>query len=274
MKRSNFLLRCCTHVFVEKAAVANSRPRVIFIGLNLQYYLPVVERSDDDSFSLPWSAETEQCLLVVSLGVFLQRESNRAGHGELHDWKSFTVNQQQATYCDSLLQRLPKALLVFRTNLFQVHLTAGDDNSGHYLLFGSFTLRTETSTSQQLSCMCFILHYSRLTQDCCKTTSANFGFRIPAAILYFPKQKYFLHLFGRKKKKEKKSNPQSSHISNKERRNSTVNTFMASLSLLAKNSCLFSKHWTGKTEKNWMNIHSNTSCMRQLASLCHFRSSL
>jgi len=203
MKRSNFLLRCCTHVFVEKAAVANSRPRVIFIGLNLQYYLPVVERSDDDSFSLPWSAETEQCLLVVSLGVFLQRESNRAGHGELHDWKSFTVNQQQATYCDSLLQRLPKALLVFRTNLFQVHLTAGDDNSGHYLLFGSFTLRTETSTSQQLSCMCFILHYSRLTQDCCKTTSANFGFRIPAAILYFPKQKYFLHLFGRKKKKKK-----------------------------------------------------------------------
>lgn len=104
-------------------------------------------------FLLLWSTEAKQYLLVVSLGMFLEKgKKQQVRHAAWQNklYCKSLIDQRQVrifTYHNSLLQRLPKAGLVFRADLFQVHLTAWHNNSGHYLLFGSFTLRKRAQVS-------------------------------------------------------------------------------------------------------------------------------
>lgn len=104
-------------------------------------------------FLLPWSTEAKQYLLVVSLGMFLEKEQKQqvrhaAWQNKLYCKSLIDQRQVRKFTChNSLLQRLPKAGLVFRADFSQVHLTAWHNNSGHHLLFGPFTLRKRAQVS-------------------------------------------------------------------------------------------------------------------------------
>lgn len=138
-KRHNYLLKCCS-----KCESLVSKPHLSIAAFPLW---KGSHFNTDDWFLLLWSTQAEQCLLVVSLGVFLQKQSRLK---ELHQRTNLTGKPVKSQgqdawviYQNSFLQRLSKVGLVLRTDLLQVHLAAWHNNPGHQLLFGSFILKSQ-----------------------------------------------------------------------------------------------------------------------------------
>lgn len=136
------------------------------------------------------------------------------------------------TYQNSLLQGLPKKCFVLRADLLQVHLAAGHNDPGHQPLFGAFRLE-ESGKSQQLKFEMLETKAQWLMQRRCKKTLANFWFCSCSKNGTFTSADSF-----------------ESHWLDVCRWAGLVSTFMASFNLLAKYSCLFSKHWTGRQKNN------------------------
>lgn len=138
-KSQNYLLKCCSKCenLVSKA----------HLSIAAFHLWKVSHFNTDDWFLLLWSTQAEQCLLVVSLGVFLQKKSRLKGLRHRTNLTTKPVKSQGQDvwfiYQNSLLQRLSKAGLVLGTDLLQVHLAAWHNNPGHQLLFGSFILRSQ-----------------------------------------------------------------------------------------------------------------------------------
>lgn len=151
-RQKKSLLKCCIQMQIQKTwdelrwALADIQSAAFQLWIKRLFCIWWL-------FLLPWSTEAKQYLLVVSLGMFLEKEQKQqvrhaAWQNKLYCKSLMDQRQVRKFTChNSLLQRLPKAGLVFRADFSQVHLTAWHNNSGHHLLFGPFTLRKRAQVS-------------------------------------------------------------------------------------------------------------------------------
>lgn len=208
----------------------------------------------EDSCSLLWSAQAEQHLLVVSLGVFLQDQRRLE---RLHDERTLPVNRWEVRgrLNDSL------TVIVFCKDSPKLVLYSEQ-------IFFRSTSQRDTIILVTIFSLAPLLwadkHKSALTR--CTSTSLQplmqRGARelLPTLDSVFLQHNYtfFLHLFSkREREREKKS-----HISTRKRTLLELPSWLHSVGWQSTAVCFQSTELEEK--ENWINIHNNTSCIWQM----------